>query len=68
MRLGAGHILVKKGASIGAGAIVLPNVTIGSFALVAAGAVVTRDVPDQGLVVGISSASDRVCNADAASV
>jgi acetyltransferase-like isoleucine patch superfamily enzyme len=43
---------VCYGASIGAGAIILPNVTIGSFALVAAGAVVTRDVPPHALVVG----------------
>lgn len=48
-----GPILVKRGASIGAGAIVLPNVIIGQFALVAAGAVVSRDVPDHGLVVGV---------------
>ena len=47
-----GKILVKHGASVGAGAVVLPNVTIGRFALVGAGAVVTKDVPDHGLVVG----------------
>ena len=47
-----GPILVKYGASIGAGSVILPNVTIGRFALVGAGAVVTRDVPDHGLVVG----------------
>ncbi len=43
---------IRYGASIGAGAVILPNVTIGSFALVAAGAVVTRNVPDHALVVG----------------
>ncbi len=47
-----GKTLVCYGASIGAGAVILPDVTIGRFALVAAGAVVTRDVPDHGLVVG----------------
>lgn len=47
-----GTILVKYGASIGAGSLILPNVTIGRFALTGAGAVVTRDVPDHGLVVG----------------
>lgn len=47
-----GPILVKYGASLGACSVILPNVTIGRFALVAAGAVVTRDVPDHGLVVG----------------
>jgi UDP-2-acetamido-3-amino-2,3-dideoxy-glucuronate N-acetyltransferase len=47
-----GPILVKYGASLGAGSLILPNVTIGRFALVGAGAVVTRDVPDHALVVG----------------
>jgi acetyltransferase-like isoleucine patch superfamily enzyme len=44
--------LVREGASIGAGAVVLPGVTIGRWAMVGAGAVVTRDVPEQTLVVG----------------
>jgi acetyltransferase-like isoleucine patch superfamily enzyme len=44
--------LVRYGASIGAGAVVLPGLTIGRWAMVGAGAVVTRDVPEQGLVVG----------------
>lgn len=48
----SGRIVVKRGASVGAGAVVLPGVTIGSWALVGAGAVVTRDVPDHVLVVG----------------
>lgn len=48
-----GPIHIKYGASIGAGAIILPNVVIGRFAMVAAGAVVTRVVPDHGLVVGM---------------
>ncbi len=43
---------VCHGASIGAGAILLAGVTVGPFALVGAGAVVTRDVPAQGLVLG----------------
>jgi UDP-2-acetamido-3-amino-2,3-dideoxy-glucuronate N-acetyltransferase len=46
-------VQVRYGASLGAGTIVLPGVTVGRFALVAAGAVVTRDVPDYGLVVGV---------------
>jgi UDP-2-acetamido-3-amino-2,3-dideoxy-glucuronate N-acetyltransferase len=47
-----GRTMVHYGASIGAGSIILPNRTIGRFAMVGAGAVVTRDVPDHGLVVG----------------
>ena len=45
-------IRIKRGASIGAGAVILPGVSVGEFALVGAGAVVTRDVPDQGIVYG----------------
>lgn len=45
-------ILVKKGASIGANSTILPGVTIGEFALIGAGSVVTKDVPDHGLVFG----------------
>jgi acetyltransferase-like isoleucine patch superfamily enzyme len=44
--------LVREGASIGAGAVVLPGITIGRWSMVAAGAVVTRDVPEHGLVMG----------------
>jgi acetyltransferase-like isoleucine patch superfamily enzyme len=48
-----GSILIRYGASIGAGAIVLPDVAIGRWAMVGAGAVVTQSVPDHGLVVGV---------------
>lgn len=47
-----GKITVKYGAAVGTGAIILPDVNIGCFALVGAGAVVTKDVPDYALVVG----------------
>ena len=47
-----GRITVKYGASVGARAVVLPDVVVGRFAMIGAGAVVTRDVPDQGLVQG----------------
>lgn len=43
---------VGDGASVGANATILPGVTIGRFAFVAAGAVVTRDVANHALVVG----------------
>ena len=45
--------LVKRGASIGSGAVVLCGVTIGAGAMVGAGAVVTRDVPDHAMVLGV---------------
>ena len=45
-------IIVKKGASIGSGATILCNVTIGENAIVGAGSVVTKDVPPNTIVVG----------------
>ncbi|MBE6509016.1 MAG: galactoside O-acetyltransferase [Methanobrevibacter sp.] len=47
------EIIIKKGAWIGAGATVLPGVSIGKYAIVGAGAIVTKDVPDYSVVVGI---------------
>lgn len=47
-----GAVRLRYGSSIGAGAVILTDVTIGRFALVGAGAVVTRDVPDHALVAG----------------
>ena len=44
--------LVKRGASIGANATVVCGNTVGSYAFIGAGAVVTKDVPDYGLIVG----------------
>jgi len=44
--------LVKYGASLGANCTIVCGVTIGKFAFVGAGAVVTKNVPDYGLVVG----------------
>ena len=43
---------IKKGAWIGANAIILPGVTVGEQAIVAAGSVVTKDVPDYAVVAG----------------
>ena len=43
---------VQAGASIGGGATILPGITIGRFAMVGAGAVVTRSVPDHAVVAG----------------
>lgn len=47
-----GRTRVCHGASIGAGAIILPGIRIGRFAMIGAGAVVTRDVDDFALVAG----------------
>lgn len=44
--------LVKRGASIGSGATLLCGITVGARALVGAGSVVTRDVPDDAVVAG----------------
>jgi len=44
--------LVKKGASIGANATIVCGITIGQYAFVGAGSVVTKDIPDYGLVMG----------------
>lgn len=44
---------VRKGASIGSGAVIMCGVTIGERALVGAGAVVTRDVPADAVVAGV---------------
>src|SRR5690606_4947398 len=48
-----GHVHIKKNAWIGAGATILSGVTIGENAVVAAGAVVSKDVPDNTVVGGI---------------
>ena len=44
--------LVKKGASIGAHSVILPGITIGEWAMIGSGSVVTKDVPDHALVFG----------------
>ena len=45
-------ILVKKGASIGAGSVILPGIQIGEFAMIGAGSVVTEDIPGYALAYG----------------
>lgn len=44
--------LIKRGASIGGGAVILPGITIGENAMIGAGAVVTRDVPSNTIIYG----------------
>ena len=48
-----GTTLVKRGATIGANATIVCNHTLGKYCMVAAGAVVTKDVPDFALVAGV---------------
>jgi len=46
-------VIVRRGAAIGAQAVVVPGVEIGAWSMVGAGAVVTEDVPAHALVVGV---------------
>lgn len=48
-----GPVLLKEGCWLGIGVVILPGVTIGKNAVVAANAVVTADVPERGVVGGI---------------
>ena len=50
--------VIKKGASIGANATIVCGVTIGSFAFVGAGAVITKDVPPFALMIGVPAKLD----------
>ena len=45
-------ILIKEGALIGAGATILPGVTIGKYAIIGANSVVSKDIPDFGVAIG----------------
>jgi len=45
--------LIQRGATVGANATIVCGVTIGRYAFIAAGAVVSRDVPDYALVMGV---------------
>ena len=57
-------IVIKKGAWLGAAASVMPGVTIGENAVVAANAVVTRDVPDNTVVAGVPARTVKRIDAD----
>lgn len=45
-------VIIRKGAWVGAGSTILPGVTVGKYAIVGAGSVVTKDVPDYAVAVG----------------
>jgi len=47
--------IVEDGVSIGAGAVILPSVSIGKGAVIGAGAIVTKDVPDNATVMGVAA-------------
>ena len=57
---------LARGATIGAGAVLLPGVTVGEGAFVGAGAVVTRDVPAHAVVVGNPARVVRTMEPEAA--
>lgn len=46
-------VLIKKGATVGSGAIILGGITVGKNAMIGAGAVVTKSIPDNTTVVGV---------------
>ncbi|HEY6748319.1 MAG TPA: acyltransferase [Mycobacteriales bacterium] len=46
-------VTLRQGCAVGARSVLLPGVTVGRWAMVAAGSVVIRDVPDHALVVGV---------------
>lgn len=52
--------VIKKGASIGANATILPGITIGESAMIGAGSVVTKDVPAKTVVLGNPAKTVRV--------
>lgn len=57
-------VLIREGAWIGAGATILPGVTVGRYAIVGAASVVTHDVGDYEVVVGSPAKCIRTLDAD----
>jgi len=58
----AGTVRLEEDCWIGAGAIIYPNITIGARSIVGAGAVVTKDVPPNTVVVGVPAKVIRKLN------
>ena len=59
-----GKVLVKKNAWLGLNVTICPSVTIGKYAVVAAGAVVTKDVPDYAVVGGVPAKVIKMLDPD----
>ena len=59
-----GKVTIKKNAWIGMNVTICPGVTIGEYAVVGAGAVVTKDVPDYAVVAGVPAKVIKYQNAD----
>ena len=55
-----GKVVIKDGAHIGIGAIIMPGVNIGKGAIIGAGAVVTSDIPDYAVAVGIPAKTIKI--------
>ncbi|MBK8486692.1 MAG: acetyltransferase [Bacteroidetes bacterium] len=49
----SGNVKIGEGVLIGTGAVILPGITIGKWSKIGAGAVITKDVPDNAVVVGV---------------
>lgn len=62
--LDLGAVVIKKNVWLGAACIILPNVTVGENSVVAAGAVVTKDVPDNVVVAGVPAKIVKHLNAE----
>ena len=59
-----GKVTIKKNAWIGMGVTICPGVTIGKYAVVGAGSVVTKDIPDYGVAVGVPAKVIKMQNPD----
>ena len=53
VKIKRGKVHIKNDAWIGAGVIILPNITIGEYSIIGAGAVVTKDIPPFSIAAGI---------------
>lgn len=60
----SGNVLVGDGTEFGTGAVVIPGVTVGEWSIVGAGAVVTRDVPNNATAVGNPARLIRIGRVD----